>query len=371
MDGRPGRGVTQDTMRVDLFDFDLPDERIALRPAEPRDTARLLVVHPGEPFSDRVVRDLPDLLRPGDALVFNDTRVIPSRLYGLRLRPDTAARVEIMLHKREGAERWRAFARPAKKLAVGDRLRFGEETDSMVCELTRLEAEVEDKGEGGEVLLRFAFSGPVLDEAIARLGELPLPPYIAGRRATDDRDRRDYQTIYAREDGAVAAPTAGLHFTEDLLRRLSMRGVERHFATLHVGAGTFLPVKAEETGEHRMHAEWGSISAATAAALNGVRKRGGRIIAVGTTSLRLLESAALEDGTIAPFSRETRIFITPGYRFRAVDALMTNFHLPRSTLFMLVCAFCGLDVMKAAYAHAVDAGYRFYSYGDASLLFPA
>jgi S-adenosylmethionine:tRNA ribosyltransferase-isomerase len=358
-------------MRVDLFDFELPEDRIALRPAEPRDAARLLVVRPGEALEDRTVRDLPDLLRPGDVLVLNDTRVIPSRLHGLRVREETAARVEIMLHKREGADRWRAFARPAKKLQVGDRIRFGEGSESTACELVRLDAEVEAKGEGGEVTLRFSFNGPFLDEAIARLGELPLPPYIAGKRATDEKDRQDYQTVYARDEGAVAAPTAGLHFTDDLFRRLAERGIDRQFVTLHVGAGTFLPVKAEDTQEHRMHAEWGSVSEATAKALNEVRARGGRIVAVGTTSLRLLESAAQEDRTIAPFSSDTAIFITPGYRFRAVDILMTNFHLPRSTLFMLVSAFAGLDTMRSAYDHAIQTGYRFYSYGDASLLFRA
>lgn len=358
-------------MRVDLFDFDLPEDRIALRPAEPRDAARMLVVRPGAGFTDDSVRDLPELLNPGDVLVLNDTRVIPSRLHGLRVRGENAARVEVMLHKREGADRWRAFARPAKKLAVGDRIRFGEESESTACELVRLDAEVEARGEGGEVSLRFSLTGPYLDEAVARFGELPLPPYIAGRRATDERDLRDYQTVYAREEGAVAAPTAGLHFTEELFRRLDGHGVARRTVTLHVGAGTFLPVKGEDTDEHRMHAEWGSVSEATARALNEARARGGRIVAVGTTSLRLLESAARDDGTIAPFSGDTAIFITPGYRFKAVDVLMTNFHLPRSTLFMLVSAFSGLDTMRAAYAHAIASGYRFYSYGDASLLFRA
>jgi len=356
-------------MRVDLFDFDLPEQNIALRPVEPRDSARMLVVRPDSGFEDRIVQDLPDLLQPGDVLVLNNTKVIPSRLYGLRVREETAARVEIMLHKREGADCWRAFARPAKKLNVGDRIRFGEESESTACELVRLDAEVIEKGEGGDVALRFSFSGPFLDEAIARLGELPLPPYIAGKRATDEKDRTDYQTVYAKDEGAVAAPTAGLHFTEELFRRLDERGIARQFVTLHVGAGTFLPVKADDTDEHRMHAEWGSINDETARALNEARARGGRIVAVGTTSLRLLESAAREDGTIAPFSDDTSIFITPGYRFKAVDVLMTNFHLPRSTLFMLVSAFAGLDCMRAAYAHAIETGYRFYSYGDASLLF--
>ncbi len=359
-------------MRVDLFDFDLPEDRIALRPAEPRDAARMLVVRPGAvSFEDRIVRDLPDLLQPGDVLVLNDTKVIPSRLYGLRVRQDTAARVEIMLHKREGADRWLAFARPAKKLLVGDRIRFGDSSESTSCELVRLDAEVESKGEGGEVTLRFAFAGAFLDEAIARLGELPLPPYIAGKRTTDDKDLADYQTVYARDEGAVAAPTAGLHFTDDLFRRLEERGISHRFVTLHVGAGTFLPVKADDTAEHRMHAEWGTVTPETAQALNEARARGGRIVAVGTTSLRLLESAARDDGTIAPFSGDTAIFITPGYRFKAVDILMTNFHLPRSTLFMLVSAFAGLDRMRAAYSHAIETGYRFYSYGDGSLLFRA
>lgn len=357
-------------MRVDLFDFDLPEDRIALRPAEPRDAARMLVVRPQDaPFEDRFVRDLPDLLEPGDVLVLNDTKVIPSRLYGVRVREENAARVEVMLHKREGNDRWRAFARPAKKLHVGDRIRFGEASESTACELVRLDAEVEAKGEGGDVTLRFSFAGPFLDEAIARLGELPLPPYIAGKRATDDKDRLDYQTVYARDEGAVAAPTAGLHFTDDLFRRLEARGISHHFVTLHVGAGTFLPVKAEDTAGHRMHAEWGTVSEKAARALNEARARGGRIVAVGTTSLRLIESAAREDGTVMPFSGDTDIFITPGYRFRAVDVLMTNFHLPRSTLFMLVSAFAGLETMRAAYAHAIGTGYRFYSYGDASLLF--
>jgi S-adenosylmethionine:tRNA ribosyltransferase-isomerase len=371
MGSNPEAFLREVDVRVDLFDFDLPEDRIALRPAEPRDAARMLIVSPGAAFEDRTVRDLPDILEPGDVLVLNDTKVIPSRLFGLRMREETAARVEVMLHKRLGRDRWRAFARPAKKLHPGDRLRFGEESESMVCELARLDAEVEEKREDGEVILRFAFAGPVLDEAIARLGELPLPPYIAGKRATDLNDRRDYQTVFAREEGAVAAPTAGLHFTDDLLRRLGERGITHHFVTLHVGAGTFLPVKADDTADHRMHPEWGTITDGTARALNEARARRGRIVAVGTTSLRLLESAARDDGSIVPFAGDTAVFITPGYRFRVVDILMTNFHLPRSTLFMLVSAFGGLDTMRAAYAHAMGTGYRFYSYGDASLLFRA
>jgi S-adenosylmethionine:tRNA ribosyltransferase-isomerase len=356
-------------MRVELFDFELPDGRIALRPAVPRDSARLLVVRPDAPLADRTVRDLPDLLRPGDALVVNDTKVIAARLSGLRVRGEAAARVEITLHRREGADRWRAFARPAKRLAVGDRIRFGEAAESAACELARLDAEVEKRGEGGDVLLRFAFAGPVLDEAIARFGETPLPPYIAGKRPADERDRLDYQTVFAAAEGAVAAPTAGLHFTDELLDRLDHRGVSRDAVTLHVGAGTFLPVKADDTAEHRMHPEWGEVRPEVAAALNETRAAGGRVVAVGTTALRLLESTAREDGTVAPFAGETDVFITPGYRFRAVDALLTNFHLPRSTLFMLVSAFAGLDRMRDAYAHAIRTGYRFYSYGDASLLF--
>ncbi|MET0744670.1 MAG: tRNA preQ1(34) S-adenosylmethionine ribosyltransferase-isomerase QueA [Microvirga sp.] len=353
-------------MRVDLFDFDLPPDRIALRPAEPRDAARMLVVPSDGSFDPRQVRDLPDLLAPGDLLVLNDTKVIPSRLHGLSERSGVTARVEIMLHKREGADRWRAFARPARKLGLGDPIRFGASDKAGSPEL---EASVEAKGEGGDVLLRFHASGPALDEAIARIGELPLPPYIAGRRLPDAQDKVDYQTIYARDEGAVAAPTAGLHFTPDLFRRLDERGIERHFVTLHVGAGTFLPVKADDTDDHRMHAEWGTIGAKAAGAINAARARGGRVVAVGTTSLRILESAAAQDGTVAPFQGDTAIFITPGYRFRVVDALLTNFHLPRSTLFMLVSAFAGLERMREAYDTALASGYRFYSYGDACLLF--
>lgn len=360
-------------MRTDLFDFELPDDLIALRPAEPRDGARLLVVAPGKvpALFDRTVRDLPDLLQPGDALVLNDTRVIPAALDGVRVRGDQRARVTFNLLQRVDGCRWRALARPAKRLQPGDRVHFGTESDSTACLMDALDATVAERGEAGEVELAFDLSGPDLDRAIHAQGEMPLPPYIAGRRAPDAEDRTRYQTVYAKEDGAVAAPTAGLHFTPELFAALAARGVSRHFVTLHVGAGTFLPVKAEETSAHKMHAEAGEVTAETAAALNAVRAKGGRIVAVGTTSLRLLESAAAEDGTLLPYAGETDIFITPGYRFRAVDVLMTNFHLPRSTLFMLVSAFSGLDAMKAAYAHAVAAGYRFYSYGDASLLFRA
>jgi S-adenosylmethionine:tRNA ribosyltransferase-isomerase len=354
-------------MRTDMFDFDLPPERIALRPATPREAARLLVVRPGADFEDRSVRDLPDLLAGGDALVVNDTKVIPASLHGRRLGRTTEPKIEANLIKRLDGSRWRALVKPAKKLAVGDVVRFGDE--GKVCFLGQLDATVEEKGEAGEVTLAFAFHGPVLDQAIAERGDMPLPPYIAARRPADAQDRADYQTFFAREEGAVAAPTAGLHFTAGLLARLKERGIAVHTVTLHVGAGTFLPVKAEDTSGHKMHAEWGTLSADTAAALNQVRRNGGRIVAVGSTSLRLLESAAAEDGTLRECSGETDIFITPGYRFRAADVLLTNFHLPRSTLFMLVSAFSGLDTMKRAYAHAIEAGYRFYSYGDACLLF--
>lgn len=356
-------------MKVDLFDFDLPDERIALRPAEPRDAARLLVVRPGEPLRDRVVRDLPALLEPGDVLVFNDTKVIPAQLSGERWRDDVKASVDVTLHMRVDGDKWLAFARPAKRLAQGDRISFGH--DQNACFLGRLDATVLEKRDAGEVLLGFDFSGPTLDEAIRAAGHIPLPPYIAAKRAEDERDRADYQTIYAREEGAVAAPTAGLHFTPELFAALDARGIGRLFVTLHVGAGTFLPVKAEDTADHHMHAESGSIDARTAAALNAARLRGNRIVAVGTTSLRLLESSARADGTFVEWSGATEIFITPGYRFRTADALMTNFHLPRSTLFMLVSAFAGLETMRHAYAHAIEDKYRFYSYGDGSLLFRA
>ncbi|GAC1328850.1 MAG: tRNA preQ1(34) S-adenosylmethionine ribosyltransferase-isomerase QueA [Beijerinckiaceae bacterium] len=298
----------------------------------------------------------------------NDTRVIPARLDGIRVRGDSVARIEVLLHARESDNRWRAFARPAKRIAVGERIRFGEESESMACLLASLDATVLAKSEGGEVTLAFDLTGPALEEAIASLGSMPLPPYIASRRATDEQDTSDYQTMFAREPGAVAAPTAGLHFTPELLVQIEARRIALHHVTLHVGAGTFLPVKVEDTRDHCMHAEWGALSAETAHALNAARARGGRIVAVGTTALRLLESAANEGGAIRAFSGETSIFIEPGYRFRAVDALVTNFHLPRSTLFMLVSAFAGLDLMQRAYAHAIAEKYRFYSYGDACLL---
>jgi len=355
-------------MRTDLFDFTLPPDRIALRPARPRDTARLLVVRPGVTPQDRVVRDLPDLLQPGDQLVVNDTRVIPARLSGRRIGRATEPRIEATLIKRLDGARWRAFVKPGKRLDVGDVVRFGDE--GKVCFLGQLDATVEAK-DGGEVTLAFAFHGAVLDQAIAERGEMPLPPYIAARRAPDDEDRADYQTLFAHDEGSVAAPTAGLHFTDELLARLKERGIALHMVTLHVGAGTFLPVKADDTAGHVMHPEFGILSEETAAALNAARSAGRRIVAVGSTSLRLLESAAQADGTIRPFSGETSIFITPGYRFRSVDVMLTNFHLPRSTLFMLVAAFSGLETMRRAYAHAISQNYRFYSYGDASLLFRA
>jgi S-adenosylmethionine:tRNA ribosyltransferase-isomerase len=341
-------------MDVRLFDFDLPADRIALRPARPRDSARLLVVE-GDRIADRGVADLPALLQPGDVLVFNDTRVIPAQLEGRR----GDARIGATLHKREGLRGWQAFVRNARRLKPGDRIDFG----------AGVAASVADKAEDGSVLLHFHGEEPV-ELLLERAGRMPLPPYIAGKRPADEADREDYQTMFAREEGAVAAPTAALHFTERLVAALDQAGVARETLTLHVGAGTFLPVKVEETSQHRMHAEWGRIDAETAERLTAARSRGGRLIAVGTTSLRLLESAASDDGVIQPFEGDTAIFITPGYRFKAIDGLITNFHLPRSTLFMLVSALMGLDVMKAAYAHAIEAGYRFYSYGDGSLLLP-
>ena len=341
-------------MRVDLFDFELPSDRIALRPARPRDSARLLLVE-GQDISDRKVVELPDLLRPGDVLVFNDAKVIPAQLEGRR----GGASIGATLHKREGPRDWQAFLRNSKRARVGDNVDFGEGVIATVV----------DKAEDGSALLRFLGDEPV-ELLLERAGRMPLPPYIASKRPADEEDRADYQTMFAKKEGAVAAPTAALHFTPRLLDALEAHGIGRETLTLHVGAGTFLPVKAEDTSGHKMHAEWGRIDAGTAERLNAARSSGGRLIAVGTTSLRLLESAADESGAIRPFAGNTAIFITPGYRFEAVDGLITNFHLPRSTLFMLVSALMGLDVMKAAYAHAIDSGYRFYSYGDASLLLP-
>ena len=342
-------------MRVDLFDFELPQDRIALRPARPRDSARLLLVE-GSAISDHQMLELPDLLRPGDVLVFNDTKVIPAQLEGRR----GEASIGATLHKREGPREWQAFLRNARRARVGDTIDFGDGVSAFVAE----------KSGDGSALLHFHGDEPV-ELLLERAGRMPLPPYIASRRPADEEDRADYQTMFAREEGAVAAPTAALHFTPRLLDALDARGIGRETLTLHVGAGTFLPVKAEDTSGHKMHAEWGRVDAATAARLNRARGAGGRLIAVGTTSLRLLESAADENGAIRPLEGDTAIFITPGYRFRAIDGLITNFHLPRSTLFMLVSALMGLEVMKSAYAHAIEAGYRFYSYGDASLLLPS
>ena len=341
-------------MRVDDFDFDLPAERIALRPARPRDSARMLLVE-GSAISDRQVLDLPALLNPGDVLVFNDTRVIPAQLEGKR----GEASVGATLHKREGPREWWAFVRNAKRVRDGDMIDFGQGVHASAVE----------RDPDGAILLAFHGDEPV-ELLLERAGTMPLPPYIAGKRPTDDADRADYQTMFAKSEGAVAAPTAALHFTDRLIAALDARGVKLETLTLHVGAGTFLPVKAADTADHRMHSEWGRIDQATAESLNGARAAGGRLIAVGTTSLRLLESAAGEDGAIRAFEGDTAIFITPGYRFRAVDGLMTNFHLPKSTLFMLVSALMGTDVMKKAYAHAIAGGYRFYSYGDSSLLLP-
>ncbi|GAB4139329.1 MAG: tRNA preQ1(34) S-adenosylmethionine ribosyltransferase-isomerase QueA [Sphingomonadales bacterium] len=344
-------------MRVDLFDFDLPEDRIALAPAEPRDAARLLRVCPAMPPRDYGVRDLPRLLRAGDVMVFNDTKVIPARLVGRRGQ----ARIELNLHKAIDGQHWQAFVKGARRLKLGDCIVFAEDFSASVLA----------KAETGEVSLAFTTPADGLMAALARHGSMPLPPYIASRRGVGADDAQSYQTVYGRRAGAVAAPTAGLHFTPGLLQALADAGIGQAMLTLHVGAGTFLPVKADDTRDHLMHAEWGQLDAATASRLNAAREAGGRIVAVGTTALRLLESAADADGRILPFEGETDIFITPGYRFRAVDMLMTNFHLPRSTLFMLVSAFSGLETMKTAYAHAVAANYRFYSYGDACLLSPA
>lgn len=341
-------------MNVDLFDFELPAERIALRPASPRDSARMLVVEQGR-LRDAIVRDLPSALRPGDCLVFNDTRVIPAQLEGFR----GAAKIGATLHKREGPRRWRAFIRNAKKLREGETIDFGEGVTALAS----------DRAEDGSFALTFGGNEPV-ELLLERCGRMPLPPYIASKRPTDERDADDYQTMFASEPGAVAAPTAALHFTPELLTALDAAGVGHATLTLHVGAGTFLPVKAEDTDDHKMHAEWGCIDAATADRLNAVRANGGRVIAVGTTSLRLIESASGDDNIIRPFEGDTAIFITPGYRFKGIDGLVSNFHLPRSTLCMLVSALIGLDVMQAAYAHAIANEYRFYSYGDASLLLP-
>ncbi|MDX2234853.1 MAG: tRNA preQ1(34) S-adenosylmethionine ribosyltransferase-isomerase QueA [Hyphomonadaceae bacterium] len=348
-------------MRVDLFDFDLPADRIALHPARPRDAARLLVADGDAAPQDCVVRDLPDRLRPGDLLVFNNTRVIPAALGGVRApRGDgPAIAIDINLHKRTGPAAWRAFARPGKRLRAGDRIAIGDRLNALVLE----------KGDGGDILLAFDLSGDALDGAIAAAGAMPLPPYILAQRPAVASDADDYQTMFAARDGAVAAPTAGLHFTPELIARLDAREVERATVTLHVGAGTFLPIKADDTAEHAMHEEWREVPQETADAVNRARADGRRVIAVGTTALRSLESAVNSNGAVVATTGDTAIFITPGYRFAVVDGLWTNFHLPRSTLFMLISAFVGLERAHALYAHAIAAGYRFYSYGDASLLF--
>lgn len=349
-------------MRVDEFDFELPEDLIALRPARPRDAARMLVVGPvQDKLMDRTVRDLPGFLRRGDVLVFNDTRVIPARLFGTRKRGEAAAKIEALLHKREAGDAWRAFVRPAKRLKPGERVDFAH----------GLSAIVEERGPGGEVLFRFSENAAALDEAIARAGEMPLPPYIARKRGTDEADLSDYQTMYARHLGAVAAPTAGLHFTPELMAAVEAAGVSMVRLTLHVGAGTFLPVAVDDTDAHKMHSEWGEIGPEAAAVINEARAKGCRIVPVGTTSMRLLESAADENGKVSAFRGDTDIFITPGKPIRVVDMLMTNFHLPRSTLFMLVSALRSADEMKRAYAHAIAERYRFYSYGDASLIYRA
>jgi S-adenosylmethionine:tRNA ribosyltransferase-isomerase len=357
-------------MRVDLFDFELPEELIALRPARPRDSARLLHVGADGVIEDRLVREAPALFGRGDVLVFNDTRVIPARLWGARVRDASSVTVEATLLRRLSPSRWTALAKPGKRLRAGDRVRFGSREDR-ACLLGALDATIVEKGDTGEVTLMFELAGADLDAAIAAAGAMPLPPYIAGRRAPDEDDHRDYQTVYARSDGAVAAPTAGLHFTSELLEQTRAAGAEHAHVTLHVGAGTFLPVKTDDTEAHQMHSEWRQIPQATAAAINRAKAEGRRVIAIGTTTLRSLESAVDEDGRVRAEAGDTSIFITPGYRCRVVDGLWTNFHLPRSTLFMLVSAFAGRERMKAVYAHAVAQRYRFYSYGDACLLWRA
>lgn len=364
-------------MRTSDFNFELPADRIALHPVEPRDAARMLVVKPQGPglnsvdasiFADHVVRDLPDLLRPGDVLVVNNTRVIPAALEGNRIRGNSAVRVRVNLVRRLAGNCWQAFLRPGRRIALEDRIGFGDSDNGRSD--AAFHATVAERDDNGLVVLVFDHSDPQLDALIAQHGSMPLPPYIASRRAVTDEDRDAYQTVFAEADGAVAAPTASLHFTEDLLVRLAERGVHRVTVTLHVGAGTFLPVKSDMVADHQMHAEWGEITQAAATRLNEIRSAGGRIVAVGTTAVRLLESAADRQGVIHPFQGETDMFIKPGHVFRGVDLMMTNFHLPKSTLFMLVSAFCGLEVMRSAYDHAIARGYRFYSYGDSSLLFP-
>jgi len=350
-------------MRVDLFDFDLPEKNIALRPVNPRDNAKMLVVN--DTLEDKHVYDLADILNEGDALVFNDTRVIPTKLEGVRIRDGATATVQANLHTRLSSDRWHCFVKGAKKLKPGDRIRFG--VGEVHC--GSLDCFVIAKQDDGNIELQFDLSGAAFDQKLSRVGTMPLPPYIASKRAADEKDMSDYQTLYAKEDGAVAAPTAGLHFTPELMQKLDDKGISKHFVTLHVGPGTFLPMKVDDTKDHVMHSEWGVVTPDTAMALNTIKAIGGRIICVGTTSLRLIESAVNETGEIKPWEGNTDIFIMPGYQFKATDMLMTNFHLPKSTLFMLVSALCGLETMQEAYAHAIENKYRFYSYGDSSLLY--
>lgn len=350
-------------MDVGLFDFDLPSELVALRPASPRDVARMLVVMPGGSLEHARVRDLPRYLRLGDVIVVNNTKVVRARFYARRAprsgSADSMPKIEVTLHKRVAPDRFLAFAKPARKIVPGDVLELGKEFEA--CVLSR--------GAGGEIELGFGLTGASLDEAIEKEGEIPLPPYIAGKRKPDAQDSSDYQTIFAARAGSAAAPTAGLHFTPDLFERLHNAGIGREEVTLEVGAGTFQPVTVADTLEHRMHGERAELRADVAGRLNEARAQGGRIVAAGTTSLRTLESAADPDGQLRAIAGETSIFITPGYRFRTAEVLLTNFHLPRSTLFMLVSAFCGLETIKAAYQEAIREKYRFYSYGDACLLF--
>ncbi|KGB27576.1 S-adenosylmethionine tRNA ribosyltransferase [Candidatus Liberibacter solanacearum] len=357
-------------MMVKEFDFHLPSSRIALRPVSPRDSARLMVVYPNLSCSQMIldysVRDLPIFLNSNDAIVFNNTKVIAAQLRGRRLRRtnDSEHWISCTLHMRISSNSWSAYVRPGKIIRQGDTIYFFSQDGQ-----SKLEANVIEKRDTGEILLVFPLSGKELDRQIALIGTMPLPPYIAKKRPIDERDYVDYQTTYASIQGSVAAPTAGLHFTSDLLSKLVSMGVAVYFITLHVGAGTFMPVRVEDTDDHIMHSEIGFIDAQTAQDLNAVKSRGGRIVAVGTTSLRLLETATTEDGIIMPLSGYTNIFITPGYRFRAVDVLLSNFHLPKSTLLMLVSAFCGVEETKTMYQHAIANSYRFYSYGDASLIF--
>ncbi|MBO6548406.1 MAG: tRNA preQ1(34) S-adenosylmethionine ribosyltransferase-isomerase QueA [Rhizobiales bacterium] len=356
-------------MQLDDFDFDLPESNIALEPHPTRDGSKLLRVLPDGALEDHVFKNLLRFFKPGDVVVLNNSRVLPAALKGKRLRGESEANVQLNLHKRVSSNEWFAFAKPAKRMKVGDRLRFGDLAgSSQACFEGRLEATIVETPGGGEILVRFDLDGVALDEALKLVGDMPLPPYIASKRAAGEEDKETYQTVYAEHDGSVAAPTAGLHFTDELLAGLKEIGVDLQFVTLHVGAGTFLPVKVDDIKSHKMHAEWGQVSAETVEAIRSAKLAGKRVCAVGTTSLRLLESAALETGEIEPWTGETDIFITPGFQFKVVDRLITNFHLPKSTLFMLVSAFSGLDVMQSAYKAAIERDYRFYSYGDGCLL---